>query len=316
MLIENLRPSSVLDVARFRDFDQFRGATRIVKAHSIPLQTRGFDAAAARIRLSGCNLHLQRTFPRMIDALLESGALIMFPMEQVRPVKMNGVDVEYPALAFARGTAPYRATEWVAQTYAFLEFDAPVNDRGWPEFEDALRLFRMTPETLAALQRRISAMFEFVSANPDDVTALVRVDMSEQLLGALDAAFAESASVGSGRLALARHAKIADAIDARLERDPATPLYSEALAAEFGISVRTLHTVAIRFRGLSLHNYLRMKRLWMVRQQLLSGRPSLNVKACALMYGFWHLGEFSSSYSALFGEVPSQTLARGRMRAA
>jgi AraC family ethanolamine operon transcriptional activator len=74
--------------------------------------------------------------------------------------------------------------------------------------------------------------------------------------------------------------------------------------------------VAIRFRGLSLHNYLRMKRLWMVRQELLSGRPSLNVKACALMYGFWHLGEFSSSYSALFGEVPSQTLARGRRRAA
>lgn len=316
ILIDNLRTSSAIEVLRYRDFDQFRHATRIVKADSIPLDTRGFAAATALIRLPGCTVHVQRTFPRIVDALLEGGALVIFPMEQVLPVKINGVDVNYSALALARGAAPYRATEWQARTYALIVFDAPIIDRGWPEFENALHVFRITQETLAALQRQVSAMFEFASKHPDDVSAVVRVDMREQLIDALDVAFAESAFVKLGRLALVKHAKIADAIDARLERDPATPLYSEALAREFGVSVRTLHNVAIKFRGVSLHNYLRMKRLWMVRQQLLTGHPSLNVKACALMHGFWHLGEFSSAYGALFGEVPSQTLARGRLRAA
>jgi transcriptional regulator GlxA family with amidase domain len=34
------------------------------------------------------------------------------------------------------------------------------------------------------------------------------------------------------------------------------------------------------------------------------------VKACALAFGFWHLGDFSASYRLQFGETPSQTLAR------
>ena len=32
----------------------------------------------------------------------------------------------------------------------------------------------------------------------------------------------------------------------------------------------------------------------------------------AFAFGFWHLGEFSSAYTAQFGELPSQTLARSR----
>ena len=316
MLIENLRTSSAVEVLRYRDSDQFRHATRIIKADSIPLQTRGFAAATATLRLPGCTIHVQRTFPRIVDALLEGGALVIFTMGEVSPVKINGVDVEYPALALARGAAGYRATEWHARTYALLVFDAPIVDRGWPEFENALRVFRITPEMLAALQRQVRDIFEFASENPDHVSALVRTDMREQVLGSLDAAFAEGTFIKLGRVALGKHAQIAAAIDARLEGDPARPLYSEALAEEFGVSVRTLHNVAIKFRGLSLHQYLRMKRLWMVRQQLLAGHPTLNVKACALSHGFWHLGEFSSAYVALFGEVPSQTLARRRARAA
>jgi hypothetical protein len=54
----------------------------------------------------------------------------------------------------------------------------------------------------------------------------------------------------------------------------------------------------------------------MERQQLLACDPSLQVKSCALQYGFWRMGEFSSAYAALFGEGPSRTLARGRSRAA
>jgi transcriptional regulator GlxA family with amidase domain len=65
-----------------------------------------------------------------------------------------------------------------------------------------------------------------------------------------------------------------------------------------------------RYRGMSLHRYLRLRRLWLVRKQLLAGTHS--VKACALAFGFWHLSDFSRGYRAQFGESPSETVARSR----
>jgi transcriptional regulator GlxA family with amidase domain len=66
----------------------------------------------------------------------------------------------------------------------------------------------------------------------------------------------------------------------------------------------------LMYRGMSLHRYLRLKRLWLVRQQLVAGNQS--VKACALACGFWHFSDFSRAYRLHFGESPSQTLAKAR----
>jgi AraC family ethanolamine operon transcriptional activator len=100
--------------------------------------------------------------------------------------------------------------------------------------------------------------------------------------------------------------KIEDLVAANLR----SPVYSGELAREVGVSVRTLHNAVREHRGTSLHRYLRLKRLWLVRQRLREG--DISVKACALAHGFWHLGEFSRSYREQFGEPPSVTLARAR----
>src|SRR6201999_4419093 len=99
-------------------------------------------------------------------------------------------------------------------------------------------------------------------------------------------------------------------IQALLASNLGHPVYSEQIAREVGVSVRTMHDAILRYRGMSLHRYLRLRRLWLVRQQLLAGSES--VKASALAFGFWHLGDFSASYRAQFGEAPSETLMRSR----
>lgn len=86
------------------------------------------------------------------------------------------------------------------------------------------------------------------------------------------------------------------------------PLYSETLARQTGTSVRTLQQATRAVAGLSLHRYLRAKRLLRARQELSTGRTS--VKAAALANGFWHLGDFSRIYAQTYGEKPSVTLAR------
>jgi AraC family ethanolamine operon transcriptional activator len=311
-----LRASSALEILKFTDFDQFRHVTRQVKAESIPLRMASFAAAVASVRLPGCELHLQRTFPRIIDALLEGGALVIFPMDEVAPVKINGIDVDFPALAFGRGAAGYRATEWQARTYALLVFDQPLAERGWPEFDNALRVFHLQPAALAGLQARVRTIFDVASSFADQFAMpLVREDLEESLLEQLDHAFGVSAPLALPHGPLFKHQRIVETIDAQLQVNPSVPLYSDDLARQCGVSVRTLHNVTMKYRGVSLHQYLRMRRLWMVRQRLLSGDPFMQVKRCALAFGFWHLGEFSSAYATLFGEVPSRTLARGRERA-
>jgi AraC family ethanolamine operon transcriptional activator len=135
--------------------------------------------------------------------------------------------------------------------------------------------------------------------------------MTESLLAAVDDAFADVVNTPWITHAnSARKFRIFRDVRAALSGDTAHPVYSGELAKQIGVSVRTMHDAVKQYRGMSLHRYLRLRRLWLVRKRLLEGSPS--VKACALAFGFWHLGEFSRSYHAQFGEAPSETLARSR----
>jgi AraC family ethanolamine operon transcriptional activator len=135
--------------------------------------------------------------------------------------------------------------------------------------------------------------------------------MQESLISALDVAFAGVAPLSrAGQLSLNRYAQIVSTFDEILTLSPADVHYSEELARRCGVSVRTLQTAIMTIRGMSIHHYLRHRRLWTVRKRLMVGGPGLTVKACALANGFWHLGEFAAAYRAAFAETPAETLAR------
>jgi AraC-like DNA-binding protein len=71
-------------------------------------------------------------------------------------------------------------------------------------------------------------------------------------------------------------------------------LYSADVARQLGVSVRTLHNAVVAVRGMSMHRYMRLRRLWSVRQQLVRGVSLQSIKAVALVNGFWHMGEFTA----------------------
>lgn len=171
--------------------------------------------------------------------------------------------------------------------------------------------------TAAGLNRLRSVVREVLAAAAEPIGAaempFKAAAMKESLLGAVDDALE---SVVSVRWTLRpndeRNFKIFQDVRALLSDDLSQPIYSEEIARKLGLSVRTLHDVVRRYRGMSLHRYLRLRRLWLVRQRLLAGADS--VKAVALAFGFWHLSDFSRSYRDQFGETPSQTLEFGRKR--
>jgi AraC-like DNA-binding protein len=103
------------------------------------------------------------------------------------------------------------------------------------------------------------------------------------------------------------------AADEYLAANPARPIYTEDLCAALGVSAARLAEAFRATFGISPHRFLKLRRLAMVRASLRSREgPTPLVKSAALSHGFWHLGQFAHDYRAMYGEAPSDTLARAR----
>jgi AraC family ethanolamine operon transcriptional activator len=110
-----------------------------------------------------------------------------------------------------------------------------------------------------------------------------------------------------------RHREIVRKLDELIDGwMPSQPIYSKELADLIGVSIRTLQDATPRTMGMSLHGYVRWKRLMVARRKLEYG--ATNVKSAALESGFWHLGDFAKRYQMLFGELPSLTLRSAQLR--
>jgi AraC-like DNA-binding protein len=315
LVVMNSEPFPVLapKTFHFTDVDQFRSAVRNLNTEFTPL-VRKISAKQIILSLAGCDVNFTKSFPRIVDAQLARGCtLIGFSMDDGVPIRFNGAERDHSAIAIGGGGAAYGVVEPVERQYASIVFTPEIVDRGWPEARPVFKVFETTVEAqhwLRELVRQIlylSPIFGAVEA------AQVSSAIKESLLAGVDAAFAHVVDARwASRANSPEHFKIFKSIQGVLSDNIGRPLYSEELARQVGVSVRTMHDAVKRYRGMSLHRYLRLRRLWLVRQRLLAGADS--VKACAFACGFWHLGDFARSYRMQFGEAPSETLAKSLQR--
>jgi AraC-like DNA-binding protein len=104
-----------------------------------------------------------------------------------------------------------------------------------------------------------------------------------------------------------RHVRCAaEYIDAHLDG----PLTMADLCRVTGVSARWLQAGFLKHRGCSPLEFLRARRLERARALLLASDTIETVSEAALLAGLEHLGRFSVSYRARYGESPSRTLAR------
>jgi len=88
------------------------------------------------------------------------------------------------------------------------------------------------------------------------------------------------------------------------------------LSAASGVSERRVRDAFCDCYGMSPTAYLRIAALFAVRRALTEDPSARDaVTRAASDFGFWHLGRFAGYYRALFGESPSETVARARTRA-
>jgi AraC family ethanolamine operon transcriptional activator len=313
MPLARLKPSRVLGIERFTDFGEFRANEVLGLGISTPLRPREFSLSRAILPLQDGLLVLQRSFARRFEAEIgtDTGVGLVVPLTFHSIA--NGREVDSSTIAVMRGKAPVNAIEHHPNTYLMLRFNSDMRHRGWAEFDTGITYARTQDDPMARLRAAILEMFSLASAcnDPRQFEALNR-PIQETLLAGLDAALLPSGARAARPGSFDKHRKLVAQLDEVVALFGSKPLYSDDLATALGVSVRTLQIATHTVHGVSLHYYLRLKRLWSVRVQLMTGSNGLTVKAAALGNGFWHLGDFSKSYRLAFGETPSETLARGR----
>jgi AraC-like DNA-binding protein len=307
-----LAPAMAPKIFRFADIDAFRSSVRHLNVDFTPL-ARNISAEQIILNLPGCDVNYTKSFPRIIDATLgPNSTAVGFTMDDGVPIRFNGVDRDRCMIVVGNSGASYSAVERTPREYASIVFTPEVGNRGWPRTELSFKVFETSEAAQSQLRRLV---LQVLSISPQFVETSEVMEASaairESLFAAVDQAFADVVvTKWATRANAARQFKVFRDVQAILSGDVGHPVYSGDLAKQVGVSVRTMHDAIKRYRGMSLHRYLRLRRLWLVRQRLLAGAHS--VKACALAFGFWHLSDFSRSYRSQFGESPSDTLARSR----
>jgi AraC-like DNA-binding protein len=306
--------SQDLQIFGYENIDHFSQGLRGASVDIVPLRKIDTPLGQAILSLPGCDVYLLRTFPRIIHATLQgSGAFIFLAMEDRPDVVFNGKIAELPALQFARGPLEYRAVEREPGFYAAIAFSSAMEMRGWPDTRGEFLTVKISHDTERKLRNLILNLFQTASQSPHLMTPAARAGLENSLLGMLDLAFEGGPS---GKLSknerLQDHLRTLKAIDDLIDSKLSMPIYSQDIASTLGISVRALTNLMVKANGKSLHQYLRLRRLWTVRRELLKGDPRLQIKQVALNAGFWHLGDFASNYALEFGELPSATQIRAQ----
>jgi AraC family ethanolamine operon transcriptional activator len=195
-----------------------------------------------------------------------------------------------------------------------VNFDT-IDDRGWPGEIDRAQVIATEPRKFDAFRTTLRdapvsrvAFARYTPASRHDRGASRNRSCRRSIWRWPAASLAPEAR----RLSLGTIWRWSGKFDEFVAVNAGKTLYSADVARQLGVSVRTLHKRGrCDYAAMSMHRYMRLRRLWSVRQQLLRGEPSQSIKAVALMNGFWHMGEFTALYRELFGEGPQQTWRRG-----
>jgi methylphosphotriester-DNA--protein-cysteine methyltransferase len=170
------------------------------------------------------------------------------------------------------------------------------------------------PTAMAKLQRLHAVAGQLAEDAP---AVIAHPDAARGLEQALIGAMFECLRAGEAaedRSAVRQHAMIMRKFHAAMEERPDEAFYLPELCAAIGVSDRTLRVCCHEHLGMGPKRYLMLRRMRLVRQDLRESTPTTTtVTEIATRYGFWQFGRFAGEYKAIFGELPSERLARPGM---
>ena len=164
-------------------------------------------------------------------------------------------------------------------------------------------------QTLRGLHAAAITMFEHCAG--DVLTESAVHGLEQQLIHALVECLSDGARRAQSKAVVKRHNSLmARFEDACVSYEHRMPSLKE-LCAALGVPERSLRTYCTQHLGMGPMNYLRLRRMKLIRLALRSASPAdSGVAELARRHGFTEPGRFAARYRQLFGELPSATLRR------
>lgn len=310
--------------SHFQEPEELVRAVPGVVFRATPLCANPFDVSLTTIGLGDVCLQTGHSTPHLAFARAVPGTTVLqLPMENVDTLLLNGRDTPPRTVGLYGGGAelirsnPRDSSHAVLVlpmdkaeallcpqskspllhpgAQALLEADAQAWNQAIGVIRSATAVAARTPQTFEAEQPREALRDALLQA------------MRDLVAGAKG-----TGPLGNRHRPSVRR-RVVVAADEYLRANMARPIYTEELCTALGISASNLADAYRATFGLSPHRFLKLRRLVMVRSLLRSLEgPAPLVKSVALAHGFWHLSQFAIDYRAMYGELPSETLARAR----
>ena len=197
------------------------------------------------------------------------------------------------------------------RAHAWCAIALPADTPGAPQPAAGSRNWRCPPGTAAALRGLAQRIAAELGSRSERTAAHAAAGAELAAAAAACLAVSPPSRRAPGRPRLDRPAIIRRAM-AAIETGPIMPP-ATALARAIGVTDRTLLRAFRETFDTPPKRYLMLRELHGIRRSLLAGGPGRTTVADILTrHGIWEFGRFAGRYRAHFGELPSQTLARGR----
>lgn len=298
----------------FRSAEALAATLRGGNVEYVSLTAGPYHASLTAMELGGLQLQRVEDAPHLTRGGISADRiLLLMPLSQTGDTRVNGRIVgSTDAILFGPGS-DVRATAVVHLLWGALSMthdtahELGIAILPAASFRHARSVLSLRPDLAAGFSEALAAGHSAAIAPGGQAAAGLAADL-RHLVGS---ALADPLPLAGGERAVGRHLAMARRVDDYLHAHVARPIATEEISAALAVSDRALRAACVAVHGISLHTYLRLWRLDMVRAQLLRTRATPGrVKAAALSHGFWHLGRFTAMYRARYGEYPSQALPR------
>ncbi|HDY83926.1 MAG: hypothetical protein DRQ65_05200 [Gammaproteobacteria bacterium] len=165
--------------------------------------------------------------------------------------------------------------------------------------------------TIASLTSATRRVFEIIQSTSQPAgLALCLQEIEEHIVTTLSLVMAGSPGPARGALGRKNRLRYLERARTYIEAHLESPLGMETLTLVAGTSTRSLETAFREVLGVTPVQYIRYSRLNAAKSRLLRADSAMtSVTDTAQALGFSHLSRFAQNYRALFGELPSATLA-------
>jgi AraC-like DNA-binding protein len=313
-------------VLRFSDADSLAAAYDTSDVEFVRLSPTNFTAKLTQVDLDGLRVrhasfgapsgdaHSTRPIGLMHGGWRAGRAALFVPVGPATGSAVNGCAwSSISAALVAPGGEIHNVAAGRHQDWGAVDLDADdlaelLDAAGLPAFSAPRSATLWRQGSLAALQAAILGAVRDAAAFPaGSIPGGVLPALRE---GVMDALLAAVLTMAGDDLTLPRRSReslrVVAAADQLLRSDPARPVYTDGLCVALAVSPSKLFNAYRAVYRMSPHQFLKCRRLSMVRQALRSATPGrASVKRAALMHGFVNLGRFAAEYRAMFGEIPT-----------